>query len=141
MADFSVNPESDPRKVPARIHAALAQLPDAIAAQKDEDPEFWLLHSEWRALAAAHEGRGCAVDEGEGMVDLLDRASAARDAMFLAPVSTASALLVKMEACAEGGADSVIATELRPGVDVFAMLRWDCERVMKRELGLGPVRA
>lgn len=117
-----------PRPLPFKI-------PTGFDALKAIDAEFWRLHGEWRQLEDDFENHPKFPDEDPESEAMLDRASDARDAMFLRGVWTAAALLMKLEACEEGPASSVVAMELRPGITVFDVIQWDCERIFQREAG------
>lgn len=107
-------------------------IPSAFDAVKAIDAEFWPLHAHWRPLEDEFNASAYGSDDPEGEA-LLNQATAARDAMFLCEVWTAAALLVKFEACEEG---DCMSSTIRPGISVFDAIKWDCERVMQRELGL-----
>ena len=108
------------------------KIPTDFELIKAIDAEFWRLHATWRRLEDEMEASPYSGDDPEGQA-MIDVASEARDAMFLRGCWTAAALLTRLEAFEEGG---VCNQQLRPGISVFDMLKWDAERVAKREMGL-----
>ena len=118
-----------PRELPFKI-------PTGIDAIKAIDATFWQLHARWQLLEDEFENYPGFPDEDTVAAQMLDVASTARDAMFLRPVWTGAALLMKLEAAGDGGASMVIEQELRGGVTVFDILRADAGRIFQREAGL-----
>ncbi|MBV1918574.1 MAG: hypothetical protein KUG65_11020 [Sphingomonadaceae bacterium] len=113
------------------------KIPAGIDVTQTLDAQFWRLHAIWRLMEDEFEMDPRFPDEDDIARAMCDRASDARDAMFASPIRTATALMVKLEACREGGAGSVMEMRLRSGVSVFDVIQWDCERLVKREM-FGP---
>ena len=107
---------------------------DNIDAVCNQDDLFWRLHETWRAFEDEFETSAPPEHETEKREIMLDRATGARDSMFLCPVRTASALKAKLEAIREGDAGSVIEMDLATGVSVFDVIQADCERLVRREM-------
>jgi|GEM_PF-2425770 hypothetical protein len=109
-----------------------------VSAIHDIDAAFWQAHAAWRALEDQFEVYGGETDEDPVAAALLDRADLAREAMFAAPVQTATALQAKLEACRDGDAASVIDIKVG-GVRVFELLERDLRRLVSRETGASAV--
>lgn len=108
-------------------------LPTMVSTVFNRDAQFWRLHAAWRDLEDAFEASPFHGDQPEGVV-MLDRATDARDAMFMQPVSTVIALQAKFEAAEEGGVSSVIDMELPNGGTVMTVIKADLERLAQQEL-------
>lgn len=118
--------------------ASAFNVPAGLAAIQATDAEFHRLHTTWRALEDAFEVHPGYPDEDPESAALYDRASAARDAMFARPVSTATALALKLEAVRDGCSSSVIDMEVAPGLSVLDAIERDCQRIAAREVALCP---
>ena len=112
-------------------------IPTGIDAIKARDAEFWRLHAIWRDFEDQFESDPRSLDGSERSELMLERADAARDAMFRRPVRSAIALAAKLDACREGGPGSTLDMELQSGISVFDVIQWDIDRLCKLEL-LGP---
>ncbi len=112
----------------------LFKLPASLSAVCDQDREFWHLHATWRAAEDAFEASPFAGDDPEGEV-MIDHASELRDAMFLEPISTATALAAKLDAISEGGACGTVGMDLPGDMTVFEVVRRDCQRLADLEAG------
>lgn len=123
---MATNPHSG-GALPFKIPAGLPHI-HAI------DAEFHRLHATWRAQEDAFEAYPGYPDEDPVAEAMLDQATATRDAMFAAPVATATALALKMEAVREGGADSIIHMEIAPGLTVLDAIERDLHRIAQREV-------
>lgn len=111
-------------------------IPTGLCAVQAIDAEFWRLHAQWQLLEDEFETHPGFPDQCPESAALLDRATAARDAMFGRGVWTGTALFAKLAACRAGGAGSLMEQDLQAGITVFDVIQWDCERIMKRDLGL-----
>lgn len=97
------------------------------------DADFHRLHASWRAQEDAFEAYPGYPDEDPVAEAMLDRATAARDAMFAHPIDTATALVLKLEAARDGGAglfEMVVAL----GVTVADAIERDLKRIAQREV-------
>lgn len=103
-------------------------LPRSLSPLYDQDATFWALHAQWREAEDAFETSPFAGDEPEGEL-LCERASDLRDSMFLAPISTATALAAKFEAIEDGQERILIAEDMT----IFDALRRDCQRLADAE--------
>lgn len=125
MAMPPLGPGELPFKISGDVNAILAI-----------DAEFWRLHAQWRVLEDEFENHPGYPDECPIAQELLDRASAARDAMFLKSVWTGAALIMKLKAIAEADASCVVGMRLVGSLTVFDVIQADAERIFQREAGL-----
>lgn len=111
----------------------LFNLPASIAPVFERDREFWSLHATWREAEDAFEASPYFGDDPEGQL-MLDRASELRDAMFLAPISTATALSAKLDVISQAGACGMVEMDIQDGLTVFEIIRRDCQRLAAAEV-------
>ncbi|MBX9665085.1 hypothetical protein [Novosphingobium sp.] len=110
----------------------LFKLPASLSTVCDQDREFWRLHATWREAEDAFEASPFSGDDPEGEL-MLDRATKLRDAMFLEPISTVTALAAKIDVIAEAGACGTVGMDLPGDRTVFEMIRRDCQRLADAE--------
>lgn len=98
------------------------------------DAEFHRLHASWRAQEDAFEAYPGYPDEDPVAQQMIDQASDTRDAMFAHPISTATALALKLEALRDGCASSLVDTEVAPGLTALDAIERDLRRIAQREV-------
>jgi len=114
--------------------SALAfNIPAGLAATYARDADFYRIYSIWRDLEDALNARlGWPDDDPEGMA-YAERMCDAGDEMFARPVSTATALAMKLEALREADAAGTVDMEVTPGMTVLEAIERDCRFLAARE--------
>lgn len=103
-------------------------LPRSLSTLYGQDAEFWRVHARWREAEDAFETGPFFGDDAEGEL-LCGRASDLRASMFLAPISTATALAAKFEAIEDGQERILISGDFT----IFDALRRDCQALADAE--------